>query len=224
MIADKIEEHNWPNVEQQYRLSSPYNFSVIDNFLTKANLKILRRQLVTHWGWRRKNWTSNYLHNRTPDIPGLLELGRKLESLLPLQRDEKLVDFWALMFHRNLSGSPHSDNASIAFTLWLTEECFNNDPDSGGLTLFDVKRDDRQRPHEHLVSRWSSQYLAENTCGASTYIPYKENRAVIFDARTFHVTESPNFDVSKPDGYRINLTYAFDQPKSYKKRLAEYRS
>jgi len=39
-------------------------------------------------------------------------------------------------------------------------------------------------------------------------VPYRENRAVLFESRLFHYSDAPNFDKSY-ENHRINLTMLF---------------
>jgi hypothetical protein len=219
-----LRKRDWSSLETEYKSRAPFSYVVIDNFLVDGACEFLHRSLVAHWGWRQKNWISDHLHNHSPDIPGLLQLADDLRKSLPgLFNGLELVDFWALMYRENKPGRPHSDNAEITSTLWLTPDCYNLDPNSGGLMITDVLRDPNALPHEHLVYPWADEYFASKTNGDAIKIPYRQNRAVLFDAKIFHRTDDLNFNFAEPSSFRINLSFAFDGPDEHMRRQALFQ-
>lgn len=218
-----LQARDWTAVEEAFRTTAPYNYAVLDDFLVPEKCTDLHHALLSHWGWRHKNWTSRHLHNNRPNIPAVQAIGAELERNLPgLLSDKSLVAYWGLMYRDNVAGKVHSDLAAVTLTLWLTPQQFNLDPTSGGLLLYDVKRDPEVMPHEHLSAEWSESYVAERTQGGMIKIPYAWNRAVLFDGRTFHKTDELNFATQGPSSFRINLAYAFDDPVLDAERLAVY--
>lgn len=98
--------------------------------------------------------------------------------------------------------------------LWLTREDANLDKDSGGLVVFTSKP-----PADWDFAKYNTdtervrKEVLEPTNFANVTVPYKENRAVIFDSMLFHHTDKFNFK----DGYenrRINLTILYGKMQS----------
>ena len=52
------------------------------------------------------------------------------------------------------------------------------------------------------------KFLSENE-SAEQVIPYKENRAVIFNSKLFHTTDTFNFS-NKYEDRRVNVTFLYD--------------
>jgi len=218
-----LSDQNWELIEKNYFISSPFNYAIIDDFLSEDALKIIRSQLLESYKWRFKNWVSKHLHNNEPSIDEIdlikVELIEKCPKIL---NGLQPLTHWALMYHKNTSGNVHADHCSVTVTIWLTPEEYNLNPNSGGLILYDVKRSEDLMPHEHLVGESSMKIVNETTKGNSVTIPYAYNRAVIFDAKTFHSTQQPEFNVTTPEGYRINLSIAFDKLEDHQKSLLPY--
>jgi hypothetical protein len=153
----------------------------------------------------------------------MLAIGDELLRCCPgLLHGLALMTHWALLYHRDTPGNVHADDAAFSLTVWLTPDEFNLDPTTGGLTLYDVKRPVEMMPHEYLIAGSSGPYVAAHTRGQRAYVPYRGNRAVLFDARTFHVTSTPRFADGDVTQKRLNLSLAFDDPAAAATRLAPY--
>lgn len=214
---------DWHDVQRAYSGSLPYNYAVIDDFLRADVCSLVHSGLVAHWGWRYKNWSSEHLHNNQPNIPEAPVIAEEVLSNLPeLLGGRELITYWALMYKKNTPGRVHADTAGITLTVWLTPDSHNLDPTSGGLVLYDVKRPDELLAHEHLVSEWSEPYVEQHTKGDRIRVPYRCNRAVLFDGKTFHHTDTLRFAHDSPHSHRINLTFAFDVPETYMERMQPY--
>ena len=102
----------------------------------------------------------------------------------------------------------HADEAKLSLNIWLTPDTANLEPEHGGLII-----------HRHLPpAEWSlsnysddktfiQEWIHENNTDPLE-IPYRENRAVVFDSRLFHGSGAMKF----ADGYenqRINITLLF---------------
>jgi len=209
-----VAPHDWDSVERAYESSAPYNYAVIDNFLEPDACKYLHRKIFEHWGWRYKDWVSQHLHNSMLDIPEIFLIAETLKTCCPkLLHERELVTHWALMYPKNTPGRIHSDRTGINLNLWLTPNEYNLDPSRGGLVFFDVKADLTGMSAEQLSSpSWSEEYVNEQTKGGKVIISYKCNRAILFDASTFHQTDILKFADLGAESHRINLSLAFDKP------------
>lgn len=209
--SNVLTPRDWGGVEHQFEESSPYNYAVLDNFLQPEVCEDLRQQLIGHWGWRRKNWVSKHLHNAKPQLPHVSRIAEELKENLPnLLGEVELISHWALMYPNNEEGSVHSDNSLVTLSVWLTPDEYNLDPSTGGLILYDVKRQDRKL-RDHMVDR-ADRYVEAHTQGGKAAVEYRCNRAVLLDGRTFHRTDALNFRHAGADSHRLNLAFAFDRP------------
>ncbi|GMH84430.1 hypothetical protein TrST_g2119 [Triparma strigata] len=109
----------------------------------------------------------------------------------------------------------HADQAAVNINIWLTEDDANLDKTSGGLVIYDTAppREEVYDPEKFFVwnqdimegyrQNWLKEHGAKNIT-----VPFKENRAAVFDSKRLHATDTYHF---KP-GYtnrRINLTLLF---------------
>ena len=122
-----------------------------------------------------------------------------------LLKDMIVVDHWSLLYRMNRPGPVHSDVSGYNLNYWVTPDRYNRDQRGGGIVLYDVKFIENA-PY----SNSPTEFLSRNTKGAAAHIPYRFNRAVLFDATTLHCTDALAFDTSTPKGYRINVTIAYD--------------
>lgn len=184
----------------------------MDNFLVPGACERVRSQLVDHWGWRHKDWSSEHLHNHRPALRDIQVLIEELDArAAALLGGCVYSDHWVLMYPRNSPGRIHVDNASLSLTVWLTDERYNLNPRTGGLVLYDVARPDDMRVDERYTPLEAPKYVSQRTKGRAITIPYKANRAILFDAALFHCTDRPRFDCQSSDGYRVNLSIAYDR-------------
>ena len=93
--------------------------------------------------------------------------------------------------------------------LWITPDDANLDPRTGGLLLYDVAapRDwDFATYNNNRGAKIRALLAAQNA--RPTHIPYRYNRAVIFDSDLFHATPALTFR-SGYENRRINVTVLF---------------
>jgi len=222
--AQKIESEWFGNANSSDK-SLP-SVVVIDNVLSSQALDRVRRVLLEstvwyqtklpqHFGTYTGAYIDDGLHDRI-----LLSLAVELRKALPgILQDHPLRYLWAYKYcpdgkdrHASTSGiNLHADEAAVNVNLWLTPDIANLDPESGGLVVFTVKP-----PLD-----WDLQHYNQNTSDvyekllrpanfANITVPFRYNRAVIFDSALFHQTDIFSFR----DGYenhRINLTLLYGQ-------------
>ena len=140
----------------------------------------------------------------------LAQIAEELRTVFPgIFRDHTLRYIWAFKYDSQLRGIDiHGDDAAVNVNFWITPDEANRDPQSGGLVVWD-----KAAPPDWDFAKMNGdlpairEFLAAK--GAqSTIIPYRANRAVIFDSDLFHETDKIDFR----DGYenrRINVTMLF---------------
>ena len=202
-------------VSERWRQSSP-KIVVIDDFLTSKALSNLRR-----FCWGSTMWEKAYERGYLGAFPesGLAcplltqiadELRRKYPTVFV---SRPLSQIWAFKYDSQLPGTGiHADFAAINVNFWITPDDANLDPKSGGLVIWD-----KAAPLDWNFAKYNGdttaarEFLAE--AGArSVTIPYRSNRAVIFDSDLFHETDRIVFK----EGYvnrRINITLLYGERK-----------
>ena len=196
---------------EEWRTKKP-QIVVIDNFLTPAALEGLRRFAWEKPVWRR-SYDNGYL-GAFPETgfacPLLGQIAKELRSTYPeIFRAHPLHYMWGFKYDSSLKGiNLHADEAAVNVNFWLTPDEANLDPESGGLVIWDVAA-----PLDWNFAKFNGDpnamrdFLAR--AGAkSVRVPYRANRAVIFDSDLFHETDTIRFK----EGYlnrRLNVTMLF---------------
>ena len=194
-----------------WRASRP-QLAVIDQFLSHKALDALRRYCWSAPVWQR-NYGAGYV-GAFPETgfacPLLAQIAEELQAGLPaIFRDHPLRYLWAFNYDSTGSGTHvHADEATVNVNFWITPEEANREPDRGGLVVWDAATPADWNFKQFNVDRGLMEdYLARH--GAKPrHIPYRSNRAVIFDSSLFHKTDDFNFG---PDycERRINITFLY---------------
>ena len=207
-------------ISAQWRSAQP-QIAVIDDLLTKEALERLRRFCLDSTIWRQI-YDGGYLgalpeHGFAP--PLLAQIAEELRSVYPaIIEDYPLLHFWAFKYDSALHGiKKHADFAAVNVNFWITPDEANLDPDHGGLVVWDAAA-----PLDWDFARYNAaedditSFLTANNAKAMA-VPYRANRAVIFDSDLFHETDVISF---KP-GYenrRINVTLLFGRRQTQRKK------
>jgi tetratricopeptide (TPR) repeat protein len=206
-----VNPHNEPAVTRDWRASDP-RIVVIDDLLTAEALAGLRRYCLGSDVWHTA-YSQGYL-GAFPEsgfaAPLLAQVAEELSATFPeIFANHPLRYHWAFKYDSSLDGiGIHADEAAVNVNFWITPDEANLDPESGGLVVWD-----KCAPLEWDFAKFNADesaaydFLARN--GAQPIrIPYRANRAVIFDSNLFHKTDRISF----AQGYenrRINITMLY---------------
>ena len=203
---------NWQNVEDQY-FNSPNQIIYIDNFLSNEAIKELHKFCLVSKVWNQE-YNNKYLGAfsekgfiSTIHLQTAIELQQKLPRLFGKHNLDK---FWGFKYDSTLGKgiNIHADFAMVNLNFWITPDEYNIDKNSGGLKVYDAAAPDDwtfQRYNRHTKEIY--KFLSDKKANCIN-IPYKFNRAVLFNSSYFHETDKINFK----EGYesrRINITYLF---------------
>ena len=197
-------------IENTYLGSEP-NVTYIDNLLTKDAISTLQEFCFTNVIWHevKGGYLGAYLHNGFFSEL-LLQIALELRNSFPAIFDSyQLQTMWAYKCDSQLTGlRTHADNAAVNVNFWVTEDEANLNPDSGGLIVYkhDAPADWGFNKY-NMDSKPIEDYL-QSVNSASVTVPYRKNRAVIFDSDLFHRTD----DFTFREGYknrRINITMLY---------------
>lgn len=212
----RIEGHAVNPAQDPAAIAAQWNgnpkLAVIDNLLTPEALASLQRLCLGSGFWRR-SFPNGYLGALPEDgfaAPLLAQIGEELPRAFPaIFGAHPLLQLWAFKYDSELTGiNLHADFAAVNVNFWITPDEANLDPDHGGLVVWD-----KEAPLDWDFARYNTdeaamrEYLAASGARPVT-IPYRANRAVIFDSDLFHETDHFRF---RP-GYenrRINITYLY---------------
>lgn len=187
---------------------------VVDNLLTDEALAALRRFCLGSNIWRAA-FDSGYI-GAFPEhgfsVPLLAQIAEEFQTMFPeICGGLPLKYAWAFKYDSRMDGVHiHADDAAVNINFWITPDEANDDPQTGGLLVWDVPA-----PRGWDFSSFGTgqeavrDFLARNNAKAIT-VPYRGNRAAIFDSELLHKTDVIRFK----DGYenrRINVTLLFGE-------------
>jgi Tetratricopeptide repeat len=206
-------------VESQY-LEKPLGLVIVDDFLSEEALESVRLFCLESTVWS----TNRYAHGRLGaffrdgfNCPLLLQIAEELRHALPKVIIDRypLRQMWGFKYGEYLpAGSTiHADFAAVNVNFWITSEDANLDETSGGLIVYDVDAPltwdfDSYNGRPDLINAFLQQQHAH-----AITIPYRSNRAIIFNSDLFHASDGMRF---RP-GYehrRVNITMLYGDRES----------
>ncbi|MGH8673888.1 MAG: tetratricopeptide repeat protein [Burkholderiales bacterium] len=197
-------------IEKNYLLAEP-NLIAVDGLLTPSALQALRRFCLESTFWN--NVKPGYLGAYFSDgfcSELLLQLAWELRKAFPvIFKGLPLQMMWGYKCDATLPGlGVHADAAAVNVNFWITDDAANLDPQHGGLLVYP-----QDAPANWGFAKYNHdpatilRYL-ESTGGKPLPVPYRANRAVIFDSDLFHASDRPHFR----EGYlnrRTNITLLY---------------
>jgi tetratricopeptide (TPR) repeat protein len=185
-----------------------------DDFLGPRALTILQRFLLESTIWYDFSHIGGCLAAYLEDglaCPLILQIADELRQAFPdIFADHPLTQIWAFKAIEPQRGIDlHADDGTLSVNFWVTPEDANTDPDHGGLVIYD-----KQPPSNWQIKDYTAdgpairEFLGDRA--EKTIVPYRENRAVLFDSRLFHGSDAVNFAAGY-ENHRINITMLFGQ-------------
>jgi Tfp pilus assembly protein PilF len=202
-----------PEIETRYHARQP-EVTYIDGFLSDEALRRLRQFCWASTIWK-KDYENGYIGAFLGDgfaSPLLLQIAEELRTRLPrIFGEHRLTQAWAFKHDSARRGlNIHADAAAVNVNFWITPDEANLNPAGGGLVVWD-----KEAPKEWDFKAYNSdknrgriyEWLAQQ--GAREIkIPYRANRAVLFNSDLFHETD----DIAFKEGLtnrRINITLLY---------------
>jgi len=206
------ENLDWKSIANQYLKSSP-SLAVIDNFLNPDALNYLR-----NFCYESKVWHKTYQHaylGAFVDKGFVSKVHLKISEELKIHlsdviQQDRLEQLWAFKYDSILGKgiNIHADFARINLNFWITPDDYHLNKQNGGLIVYTepAPRDWNYFDY-NINSEKIYEYLGRHNSKSVT-VPYKANRAVLFDSTLFHETDEIKFEDSYL-GRRVNMTYLF---------------
>lgn len=200
-------------IEARYFAQTP-EVMYVDALLTQEALGSLRKFCLesTIWTHEYENGYLGAFLGEGFSTPLLLQISEELRLKFPrVFKHHRLKQAWAFKCDSTLQGlNIHADAAAVNVNFWLTEDAANLDSGSGGLVVWD-----KEAPAEWNFQEYNSQhnkpkilkFLQEAGANKVT-VPYRANRAVIFNSDLFHESDQFNFK-DQYDCRRINITLLY---------------
>ncbi|MGH7232311.1 MAG: tetratricopeptide repeat protein, partial [Nitrospiraceae bacterium] len=187
-----------PAIEARYTASSP-EVMYIDHLLTDEALQSLRRFCLESTIWKR-DYENGYLGAFIGDgfaCPLLLQIAEELRLRFPgIFKQHLLTQAWTFKYDSELRGlNIHADAAAVNVNFWLTPDEANLDQTTGGLIVWD-----KEAPKEWNFKDYNSsknepavREFLKHSGARAIAIPYRANRAVVFNSDLFHETDRFSF-------------------------------
>ena len=201
-------------IERRYHATTP-SVVVVDDLLGAPALAALQRfcREATIWFDCKEHggYLGAYLHEGF-DHPVLVALARELgKRLSGIVAGHRLTQMWAFSYGQAGGGTrKHADKAAVNVNLWITPDEACPDPEAAGLTVHDVAAPPDWGFADYNLDPMRLERLVERDGRSPVQVPYRCNRAVIFDSSLIHESG----DVRFRPGYanrRINVTLLFGE-------------
>lgn len=212
---DTLGEH-WDAqaLSTQYYAHDP-SCVVVDQFLqpdtAEALLHFCQKSTIWHDDTRPGGYLGAYMDDGF-NCALLYQIAEELRTRMPeIFGDLTLQHMWAYSYAARKSGiGVHADNAAVNVNFWITPDEANKAPGTGGMKVYNVRApEDWSFADYNQDTEKMMAFLASHQAEAQT-VAYAHNRAVIFEGRLFHETDTFDFE----DAYlkkRINITLLFDR-------------
>jgi tetratricopeptide (TPR) repeat protein len=200
-------------IEARYHASRP-EVMYLDGLLTDEALASLRRFCLESMIWKR-DYENGYLGAFLGDgfsCPLLLQISEELRLKFPgIFQGHLLTQAWAFKYDSERTGlNIHADAAAVNVNFWVTPDEANLDSEHGGLVVWD-----KEAPREWNFKDYNNtanepqvrEFLVSSGAKAVT-IPYRANRAVIFNSDLFHETDRFHFK-DDYESRRLNITLLY---------------
>jgi len=197
---------------RQFKTDQP-GIVFFDDLLTQHALVRLRRYLLESTIWHDfshiRGFVASYLEDGLA-CPLLLQVAHELRIVIPeLLSHAPLTQAWA--FKGLESGAAidiHADDAAVSVNFWITPTAANLTADHGGLVICRVPPPPDWKVMDYGGDRARIVAFLEQNAGKRLIVPYRQNRAVLFDSRLFHYSDAPDF-AQGYENQRINVTLLF---------------
>jgi len=200
-------------IEARYYATRP-EVMYVDQLLNEEALRALRAFCLESTIWK-KDYDNGYIGAFLGDgfsCPLLLQIAEELRLQFPgIFKDYPLMQAWAFKYDSELKGlNIHADAAAVNVNFWITPDEANLDPSRGGLVVWDKEAPKEWNFKEYNSSRNEPkvrEFLRSSGANAIS-IPYRQNRAVIFNSDLFHETDQFRFK-DEYESRRLNVTLLY---------------
>lgn len=205
------EDQDWLLINKTY---SKDKVVIIDNFLNPKYVEELRKYvLITSI---REDFYSDYAALNFYRNPGKLwfkilsNIVDESKVYLSILHNLTFERAWSFIYNNQSEGVKiHADTATINLNLWVTaDESIDTSIDTNGLSIWRIERPNDWCERDYNANLKKSVDFINKNGIVPINIPYKCNRAIIFNSAYFH----QSLPVNVKPGYqnrRINYTFLF---------------
>ncbi len=202
-----------PAIEKRYHATRP-EVMYLDGLLTQEALASLRRFCLESTIWKR-DYENGYLGAFLGDgfsCTLLLQIAEELRLKFPrIFQHHLLTQAWAFKYDSERTGlNIHADAAAVNVNFWITPDEANLDSEHGGLVVWDKEapRDWNFKDYNNTANEPKVRKFLLSSGANAVTIPYRANRAVIFNSDLFHETDRFHFK-DDYESRRLNITLLY---------------
>ncbi len=202
---------NFSEIEMMYTSSDP-EIVVIDDFLAQDFLEDLRVffRCANIFKYPYSRGYIGALLGKGMANKALLEFSTELKkSLKKIFLNYYLSQAWSFKYDVNREGiGVHADDARVNVNFWITNDSANRNSNNGGMIIW-KKTPDETASFKDFNSLESMDKIKNEVKDTDFMrIPYKSNRAVIFNSKLYHATDKIEFKDNYKDR-RVNVTFLY---------------
>ena len=184
-----------------------------DGLLTPPALLGLKRYLLESTIWHDFSHIGGFVASYLEDglaCPLLLQIADEIRGAFPaLLGKHPLSQAWAFKgLQAKAAIDAHADDAAVSINFWVTPNEANLNPDRSGLVVCRAAPPAAWQVRNYNADKESIATFLERHAKDNLIVPYRENRAVMFESRLFHRSDAPDFAPGY-ENHRINLTLLF---------------
>jgi tetratricopeptide (TPR) repeat protein len=184
-----------------------------DDLLTPQALLQLRRYLLESTIWHDFSHIGGFVASYLEDglaCPLLLQIVDELRAAFPeVLGPHPLSQAWAFKgLKTSAAVDIHADDAAVSVNFWVTPTEANMNRAGGGLAICRVSPPPEWQMRNYDADKDRIAAFLEQHAGDTLIVPYRDNRAVLFESRLFHYSDAPDFRGGY-ENHRINLTLLF---------------
>jgi hypothetical protein len=184
-----------------------------DDLLTPQALSGLQRYLLQSTIWHDFSHIGGFVASYLEDglaCPLLLQIADEIRGAFPeLLTQHPLTQAWAFKGREAKAAvEAHADDAAISINFWVTPDEANLNPNGSGLVVCRVPPPKAWEMKDYDADKEEVAAFLDRHDSDSLIVPYRENRAAIFESRLFHRSDAPEFAAGY-ENHRINLTLLF---------------
>lgn len=198
-------------IEHAYVASRP-EVAVVDDFLSVQALAGLRKFCLESTVWKR-NYDHGYISAKLGhgfESPLLFQISEELRTRFPrIFAEHRLAQAWAFKYDSHMRGvNVHADFAAVNVNFWITPDSANRDPGTGGLVIWDKCAPSHWGFKDYNQNSRKMRDYLDTQAAQPIKIPYRGNRAIIFNSNLFHETDRIDFN-DDYENRRINVTLLY---------------
>jgi tetratricopeptide (TPR) repeat protein len=185
----------------------------VDDLLTPQALDSLRRFLLESTIWHDFSHIESFVASYLEDglaCPLVLQIADELRRAFPqILGAHPLSQAWAFKgLKPQAAVDVHADDAAVSVNFWVTPTQANLDPERGGLVVCRAPPPADWEIKDYDADQGGIVTFLEQNAGNSLFLPYRQNRSVLFRSRLFHYSDRPEFGPGYAN-HRINLTLLY---------------